>query len=658
MLSCWSSRIAKLVFLVTIVAVAASAQSAAPLISRDLLFGAPEKLSPQISPDGTHLAYLAPVDGVMNIWVRTLGKNDDRAVSSESGRPIPDYLWQFDGKHLLYSQDAGGNEQYHIYQVDVATFSTKDLTPLKAKVDIAAYEPEFPDTVMLTANQRDPRVRDVYRLDLKTGKLELDTQNPGDVGEWAADHQLKVRAALAISPDGGVIIRVRDDERAPWRELVKWGPDETTILIGFVPTMMFTPDNRGLWVVTSLDADTARLVEYDIATGRRKVIVEDPQFDVAYHYILRNPRTHKLEAVGIDRERVDWKIIDPQVSAAFEAMHKASPGDITLVSLASPISRSLDDKKWVFAVVSDDAPERWYLLDRTTGECTLLFSTQPKLETAKLAKMEPVQFTARDGMKIYGYLTKPPDAKGPVPLVLFVHGGPWGRDDWGYTPYAQWLANRGYAALLINFRGSTGYGKRYLNAGDRQWAGTMRTDLLDGVQWAVEKQIADPKRVCIMGMSYGGYATLVGLAFSPDAYTCGVEWVGPSNLNTLLQTIPPWWTTLLVLFRKRMGDTEEFLTSQSPLFKADKIKAPLMIGQGANDPRVKQAESDQIVSAVRNNGKDVEYYVFPDEGHGFARPQNEKAFMAAAERFLGKYLGGRVEPPTAEESSLLEKVKH
>jgi len=243
-------------------------------------------------------------------------------------------------------------------------------------------------------------------------------------------------------------------------------------------------------------------------------------------------------------------------------------------------------------------------------------------------------------------------------LVLFVHGGPWGRDDWGYTPYAQWLANRGYAALLINFRGSTGYGKRYLNAGDRQWAGTMRTDLLDGVQWAVEKQIADPKRVCIMGMSYGGYATLVGLAFSPDAYTCGVEWVGPSNLNTLLQTIPPWWTTLLVLFRKRMGDTEEFLTSQSPLFKADKIKAPLMIGQGANDPRVKQAESDQIVSAVRNNGKDVEYYVFPDEGHGFARPQNEKAFMAAAERFLGKYLGGRVEPPTAEESSLLEKVKH
>jgi dipeptidyl aminopeptidase/acylaminoacyl peptidase len=287
-----------------------------------------------------------------------------------------------------------------------------------------------------------------------------------------------------------------------------------------------------------------------------------------------------------------------------------------------------------------------------------LFSNRPALEKFQLAAMKPVEFTARDGMKLYGYLSTPAGVEPKkLPMVVFVHGGPWGRDEWGLNGNVQWLANRGYAVLQVNFRGSTGYGKKYVNAGDRQWAGAMHTDLLDGKDWVVKQSVADANKVCIMGGSYGGYATLAGVAFSPDAFACGVDIVGPSNLNTLLQKIPPYWSTLLSTFHKRMGDSEEILKAQSPLFKADQIKAPLLIGQGANDPRVNKAESDQIVAAMRKNGKAVEYYVFPDEGHGFARPENRLAFDAATERFLAHYLGGRLEPPSAAEGKLLESVK-
>jgi dipeptidyl aminopeptidase/acylaminoacyl peptidase len=272
--------------------------------------------------------------------------------------------------------------------------------------------------------------------------------------------------------------------------------------------------------------------------------------------------------------------------------------------------------------------------------------------------MKPIEFTAHDGMKLYGYLTTPAGVEAKdLPMVEFVHGGPWSRDEWGFNRYAQWLSNRGYAVLQINFRGSTGYGKQYVNAGDRQWAGTMHTDLLDGKDWAVKQGVADPAKVCIMGGSYGGYATLAGVAFSPEAFACGVDIVGPSNLNTLLKTIPPYWSTILATFRKRMGDSEEVLEQQSPLFKADQIKAPLLIGQGANDPRVNKAESDQIVAAMRKNNKPVQYYVFPDEGHGFARPANNMAFNAVTEEFLAKYLGGRFEPATPDESKLLTSIK-
>jgi dipeptidyl aminopeptidase/acylaminoacyl peptidase len=621
--------------------VLAQERSKTQLIPREVLFGNPERTSPQISPDGTQVGYLAPVEGVLNVWIRTLGKSDDRAVTADKHRGIRNFLWQYDNKHILYTQDVGGDENWRLYQTDIASKQTRDLTPFeKVRVDIVAYDWKLPDTILVQMNQRDAKVFDVHRVDLKTGKIVLDTENPGDVAGWQADNALQIRAAQVQTPEGGTIVRVRDGSESPWHELIKWGPDET-----FGNVVGFTPDNKALWVTTSLDVNAARLLEIDVATGKQKVTAQDPQFDVSG--TVNNPKTNALEAVSFTKQRTEYEFIDPNVKADFEVLKKVHEGDI------DGISADLDDTKWIVDYVSDNAPVYWYLYDRASRQATLLFSNRPALEKYTLSPMKPIEFAARDGMKLYGYLTTPAamDPKN-LPMVVFVHGGPWGRDVWGFNGYAQWLANRGYAALQINFRGSTGYGKQYVNAGDRQWAGAMHTDLLDGKDWAIKEGVADPKRVCIMGGSYGGYATLAGVAFSPDAFACGVDIVGPSNLNTLLKTIPPYWSTLLSTFHKRMGDSEEFLNAQSPLFKA-----PLLIGQGANDPRVNKAESDQIVAAMRKNHEPVEYYVFPDEGHGFARPENRMAFNAATEEFLAKYLGGRFEPPTADESKLLASIK-
>ena len=626
--------------------VVAEEKFAAPLIPREVLFGNPERADPQISPDGTQLGYLAPLDGVLNVWIRTLGKSDDRAVTADKHRGIRNFLWQYDNQHILYTQDVGGDENWRLYQTDIATKQTKDLTPFdKVRVDIVAYEWSSPETILVQMNQRDAKVFDVHRIDLKSGKVELDTQNPGDVANWQADNALRIRAAQVQTDDGGTIVRVRDDNKSPWRELIKWGPDET-----FGGVNGFSPDNQALWITTSLDVNAARLLEIDLASGKRKVITEDPQFDVSS--TINNPKTNALEAVSYTRQRTEYEFIDSKVKADFAVLEKVRKGDI------ASVSQDLNDDKWVVGFVVDDAPEYWYLYDRAKQQATLLFSNRPQLEKYKLSAMKPIEFTARDGMKLYGYLTMPVGVEAKkLPMVEFVHGGPWSRDEWGFSRYAQWLSNRGYAVLQINFRGSTGYGKKYVNAGDRQWAGTMHTDLLDGKDWVVKQGIADAAKVCIMGGSYGGYATLAGVTFSPDAFACGVDIVGPSNLNTLLKTIPPYWSTLLATFHKRMGDSEEVLKAQSPLFKADEIKAPLLIGQGANDPRVNKAESDQIVAAMRKNQKPVQYYVFPDEGHGFARPANNMAFNAASEEFLAKYLGGRFEPATGDESKLLASVK-
>lgn len=627
-------------------AVISLAQAQTDLIPRSVLFGNPERNDPQISPDGTMLGYLAPDQGVLNVWVRTLGKRDDRVITNDRKRGIRNLTWQYDSNNILYTQDQNGDENWRVYQTNIVSKQTRDLTPYdKVRADIVGYEPTHPDTLLIQMNKRDPKLFDIHRIDLKTGEVTLDTENPGDVNGFQPDHDLQVRAAQVVTPDGGTVIRVRDDPKSPWRELMKWGADET---LGQIAG--FSPDNNALWVITSLDANAARLLAVDMASGKRTAIAEDPQFDVSF--VVTQPKTNRLDAVVFLRERRDFQIIDKDFEPDLAALKKVRDADI------SDISRDLADDRWVVTFQGDDAPVYYYLYDRSSKKATLLFSNRPALEKFTLAKVKPIEYKARDGMAIYGYLTTPAGFEARnLPMVVFPHGGPWGRDLWGYDPYAQWLANRGYAVLQPNFRGSTGYGKQYLNAGDRQWAGTMHTDLLDGKDWVVKQGIADEKKVCIMGGSYGGYATLAGLAFSPDAFACGIDIVGPSNLNTLLKAVPPYWSTILAVMHKRMGDSEEFLKSQSPLFKADQIKAPLLIGQGANDPRVNKAESDQIVAAMRKNNKPVEYYVFPDEGHGFARPLNRMAFNAASEEFLAKYLGGRFEPPSDAEKKLLQSVK-
>jgi dipeptidyl aminopeptidase/acylaminoacyl peptidase len=622
-----------------------AAAASTPLIPRSVLFGNPERSSPEISPDGTMLAYLAPDQGVLNVWVRTLGKSDDRVITEDRKRGIRNLAWEYDSKNILYTQDQNGDENWRVFQTNVSTKKTRDLTPFeKVRADIVGLEPSQPDTVLVQLNKRDPKVFDVYRINLNSGEMKLDTENPGDVSGWQQDHDLQVRAAQVTTDDGGTIIRVRDDAKSPWRDLLKWGADET---LGGLQG--FSTDNKSVLVISSLEANAARLVAIDVATGKRTVLAEDPQFDVSF--VVTHPKTSKLEAVVFLRERRDFQLLDKSLQPDFDAIRKIRPADI------SNISRDLADDRWIVTLEGDDAPVYYYLYERPAKKATLLFSNRPALEKYNLAKVKPFEYKARDGMTIYGYLTTPSgtDAKN-LPMVIFPHGGPWARDLWGYDPYAQWLANRGYAVLQPNFRSSTGYGKQYLNAGNRQWAGTMRTDLLDAKDWAVKQGVADAAKVCIMGGSYGGYATLAGVSYTPDAFACGVDIVGPSNLNTLLKTIPPYWSTLLAVFHKRMGEDEEFLKSQSPLFRADQIKAPLLIGQGANDPRVNKAESDQIVAAMRKNEKPVEYYVFPDEGHGFARPENRMAFNAASEKFLALYLGGRFEPPSDAEKKLLESV--
>jgi dipeptidyl aminopeptidase/acylaminoacyl peptidase len=370
------------------------------------------------------------------------------------------------------------------------------------------------------------------------------------------------------------------------------------------------------------------------------VLAEDDTYDVGGALI--HPTRHNIQAVSFNRDKVQWKVLDKDIVEDFKALHWVRPGEFSVAS------RDLADKTWLVSYTTDDAPTTYYTYDRASRQVKKLFSIQPKLEKLSLATMKPISFPSRDGLTLHGYLTTPVGLEPRnLPTVLLVHGGPWGRDAWGFNAEVQWLANRGYAVLQVNFRGSAGYGKKFLNAGNREWAGKMHDDLLDAVEWAKQQGIADPKKIAIMGGSYGGYATLVGLTFTPDIFACGVDIVGPSNIVSLLKTIPPYWGPMKAMFSKRVGDVakeEEFLKGRSPLFRVDKIKAPLLIGQGANDPRVNQAESDQIVAALRKAGKTVEYVVYTDEGHGFARPENRLHFFALAEQFLAKHLGGRCEP--------------
>lgn len=606
------------------------------LIPREVLFGNPEKASPKISPNGTQMAYLAPVDGVLNVWVGDLGREDYQPVTHDRDRGVRVYFWAHDGRHILYLQDVGGDENWRLFSVDLTTHSESDLTPFEnVQVQVVHRDKHHPDELIIAMNQEDVTVHDAYRLNLNTGELELTAKNPGNVVSWVVDTNLVVRGAMAAREDGGFDLLVRESRNGDWHTLVSWNADDalTSGPVGF------TRDGRSMYLLDSRETNVAPLVRIDMLTRELEELVRDEHFEIGG--VLIHPDTHEVQLVTFVRARTEHQVLDRSIAADVEAIGQLGPGDFGIYD------RTHDDRKWLIGFTEDSKPFSYYVFNRDTDSGTFLFYARPELANYEMARMEPISLESRDGYTIHGYLHVPVGSpRRGLPTVLLVHGGPWHRDTWGYDAEGQWLANRGYAVLQVNFRGSTGFGKAFVNAGDREWGGKMHEDLVDAVGWITESGIADPDRIAIYGGSYGGYAALAGATFTPDLFACAVDIVGPSNLLTFIESIPPYWSAYKAMLHRRVGDPatdEEALKSRSPLFHADKIRIPMLIAQGANDPRVKRSESEQIVAAMRKKGIEHEYLLFPDEGHGFAKPENRIKFYTAAERFLARHLGGRIE---------------
>ena len=628
-------------------AVVAQGNAAPPLIERAKLFGNPTKAGAQLSPDGKWISFIAPRDGVMNVWVAPSSDlNAAKPLTAEKVRPIRQSFWTGDSRQVLFINDKGGDENFLLYGVDVATGAERALTPFeKTRVMVIGGSETIKDRMLIGVNNRDPRWHDVYMLEPATGKLTKVMENTGNWAGFVADDQLQLRMAVKATPDGGQAYYRVNGTAIEDKPFMTYGLDDalTTNPAGF------TVDGKTFYWVDSRNRDTAGLFAQDMATGKMTLLAENAKADIGG--ALTDPRTGRVQAAAFNYLKNEYVPLDDSLKADLAFLKAEAKGQFYVGS------RTDADDKWIVSVDPVTAPARTYLYDRRAKKLNLLYVSRPELEGAPLVQMWPQEIKARDGLTLVSYLTLPkdadPDGDGkankPVPMVLLVHGGPWARDGFGYNAGHQWLANRGYAVLSVNYRGSTGFGKKFISAGDLQWGRKMHDDLIDATQWAVGQGVTTKDKVAIMGGSYGGYATLAGLTFTPTTFACGVDIVGPSNLQTLLKTIPPYWEAGKLQFYKRMGDptTEEgraLLTERSPLTFADKIQRPLLIGQGANDPRVNVAESDQIVAAMKAKNIPVTYVVFPDEGHGFARPVNNIAFNAVAENFLAQCLNGRSEP--------------
>ncbi|UCF78857.1 MAG: S9 family peptidase [Candidatus Eiseniibacteriota bacterium] len=621
-----------------------------PLIPRDVLMGNPSRTELRISPDGTRLAYLAPSEGnVMNIWVQTLGLDDGQMITRDTLRGIFAYDWAHDNVHLIYIQDRQGDENWHVYVINMETGELRNLTPFEGvRAENLITDRNHPHEILVGLNKRDPQSFDMHRVNLVSGEVTLEAQNPGDVSDWATDSEFRIRAATALdSETNDTILRIRDEVSGEWRDLVRWSFEETGSVL-YKKIIGFAPDGSGLYVQSPMGSEMTRLVLLDVESGEEiGELASDSRSDLWNIWwnpqVMVNPKTHEPEAVGFNYLKPRWEVLDPALQKDFTLFANLGDGVFLVVSRDHP------DRRWIVEHYADTQPPRYYLYDRENGSLKQLFDTVPELADYTLAPTEPTVITARDGMKIPCYVTLPVGlAPRDLPTVLCPHGGPWAEDQWGFDPWVQLFANRGYAVLQVNFRGSTGYGKNHLNAGNGEWGvGAMQHDLTDAVRWAIEEGIADPKRVGIVGGSYGGYATLAGLAFTPELYACGVDMVGPSNVRTLFESFPPYWSVRKKRWIRRVGDVEadeELNRRISPLFHAQNIRAPLLIAHGSNDPRVKQSESEAIVDVMRKNNLAVSFVVYPDEGHGLAREENNLDFMGRVEEFLAENLGGRKEP--------------
>ncbi len=625
----------------------AAAAEPAKLIPREIIFGNPDKTLARMSPDGAHVSWLAPKDGVLNVWV---APSDDPAsaktITSDTYRGIQQYFWAPNSAFVYYIQDQGGDENFHVYSANVETGEVVDLTPVKegARATIQAVSSERPDNLVVGLNERNPQIFDLYMVDVTTGEMELLKENPGYAG-WLIDNNLEPRYGVQPTPAGGG--NVVDFEGNVFAEIP---PEDflTTNAIGF------NKANDAIYMIDSRGRDKAAFTKVSIETGEMELLAENASADI--NNVLIDNRTYEPLAYGADYLKAEWHAMDEETAADLEALTSSLGGSLSIVSTTDDMS------KWV---VHDDATDRsgaYYIYDRESRSVTKMMDQRPGLADYTLAPMQAVEIPSRDGLTLVSYLTLPvgsdanddgrPDE--PLPMMLWVHGGPWARDTYGYNTVHQWLANRGYAVLSVNYRGSTGFGKEFTRAAIREFAGKMHDDLIDGVQWAIDEGVADPEMVAIGGGSYGGYATLTGVAFTPDTFACGVDIVGPSSLVTLIESVPEYWKPFLQgTWYTYVGDPadpadREDMLARSAISRIDDIKVPLLVGQGQNDPRVTKLESDQLVEAMSANELPVTYVNFPDEGHGFARPENRLAFFSVMEGFLEGCLGGKSEAVTTE----------
>jgi dipeptidyl aminopeptidase/acylaminoacyl peptidase len=629
-----------------------------PLIPREILFSNPARTDPKVSPDGSQLSWLAPdKSNTLNVWTSAFDGGNAHCVTNETGDPIEWYTWAADGKHVLYLHDNAGDEIPHLFSADLTNGIVRDLTPFRGvRAQNVLTDSRRPDSALVALNLRDRNVFDMYRVNLETGAVTLEATNPGDVLTWKADNDFVIRAATAFDGKSGrTIIRVRDAADKPWRDLVVM-PFEQALFGGQVVNgsliVGFDPDGKSLLIDSALHSDKGRLVRVDLRDGHELgVIAEDPHCDVEFREVGRlgmepgvilHPVSDVLQAVEFNYTTPHWFFVDPKFKEDFANIRREAPGFIDLVS------RDNADRVWIVTSRRSDAPLTFYKYDRETKKLSQLFTENSSLAKFALARKKPVTIKARDGLELVSYLTVPPGIEPKkLPLVLLIHGGPWARDDESYDPEAQFLANRGYAVLQVNYRGSTGFGIKFFNAGNLQVGLGMVEDVIDGARWAVDQGIADPKRIAPMGGSGGGFATLRALEMRPDLFACGVDEFGPADEATGLRSFPKYWSNIIARWRRREGDVdhdENWNRKISPLYHVDAIRAPLLIGQGKNDPRVTLADADALVAALRKAKREVTYVVYPDEGHGFARPENQFDFYGRVEEFLAKHLGGRAEP--------------
>jgi dipeptidyl aminopeptidase/acylaminoacyl peptidase len=612
---------------VSVAAAAPAKPAAEPIPLRDF-FRNPEKAGFDLSEDGRYLSWLAPWHNRMNVYIRPLAGGRARRITSETERDLAGYFWK--GDRILYVKDFGGDENYHIVSVGLDGKGMKDLTPgQKLNAEVVDGLPDDDRHLLVSHNRRDPKVFDVFRIDVRTGEEVLVAQNPGNITGWLTDHAGRLRVALAT--DGvQTSLLARDGDAGPFRTVL------TTDFKESVEPLFFTFDNKNLYVASNRGRDKSAIFEFDLAAGKEgKLLYENPEVDVSHlGYSRKRKVLTSIRFTTWKRQRV---FLDPETEAMFKAVQAKLPG----YELDFQAQTKAEDK-FIVASHNDRTQGRRYLFDKATGKLTFLSEVAPWLKEKDLAEMKPVSYRSRDGLTINGYLTLPRNApKGPVPVVVNPHGGPWVRDSWGYNPEVQFLANRGYAVFQPNYRGSTGYGRGFWEAGFKQWGRSMQDDISDGVQWLVKQGIADPKRIAIYGASYGGYATLAGVTFTPDLYAAAVDYVGVSNLFTFMNTVPPYWKPYQQMMYEMVGDPEKdkaVMTAASPVFHVDRIRTPLFIAQGANDPRVNKAESDQMVQALKQRGVEVEYMVKDNEGHGFQNEENRMDFYAAMEKFLGAHL--------------------